>query len=510
MCVSSLIMIFALLKKKEIIKKKTSTHFLPMAANAYPHDIPMAMYREQRHRIGKTMSSQFDTTHCAVVQAGSEVPINSSDTTYLFRQESYFEYLFGYSTPDCFGAVLANGDGIVFIPRHPSSFAVWMGELPTPEKVKERLEMDDVYYADEIERVLLEKGVKTIHVLDGVNSDSGLNVLTATFKGQEAFQTEKNFLYHALATQRVTKTALEAELLKYVCGVSSKAHIHVMQQCKPGMSQHQLEALFLHHVYFYGGCRRVSYTCICATGHHGAVLHYPDNDAPVVDGTMALLDMGGEYRCYASDITCSFPVNGRFTDDQKVIYNAVLDAHNQVLKTMKPGQSWVEMHRLALRVMCGHLIQSNILINATVDELMEKQIMRIFQPHGMGHLIGLDVHDVGGYLNDCPGRPEASDCCKLRTARTLASGVYVTVEPGCYFNHTLLTQALQDESIKKYFNEDLIRNRFWNFGGVRIESDVLVTDDGAINFTRVPRTVEEIEKTMAGGSFEGDITVYHN
>jgi Xaa-Pro dipeptidase len=363
------------------------------------------MYREQRQRLSKSLMGSHAASHAALLKGGSEIPVNSSDTTYTFRQESYFEYLFGYSSPDCFGAVTAAGEAIVFIPRLPSSFAVWMGELPTPTSVKEILQVDTVAYADEIASVFQSKGIDTVHVMRGVNSDSGLEVLSATFEGQSAFTTVTDFLYTTLSEQRVFKTQLEAEVLRYVCGVSSRAHVNVMQSCKPGMSQHQLESLFLHHVYFHGGCRRVSYGCICATGHHGAVLHYPNNDAPVLDGTMALLDMGGEYRCYASDITCSFPVNGRFTPEQRVIYNAVLEAHNAVLAAMGPKVSWVAMHRLALRVVCSHLLAAGILRNGTVDQMMELQVMRIFLPHGLGHLIGLDVHDVGGYLPSCPERP---------------------------------------------------------------------------------------------------------
>jgi Xaa-Pro dipeptidase len=468
-----------------------------------------AMYAEQRVRLAKELLGQ-GADHCAVFQGGAEVPVNSSDTAYLFRQESYYEYLFGYSTPDCFGAVFANGHSVVFIPRLPASYAVWMGKLPTCESIRALLQVDEVKYVDELAATLASHNVASVHVMSGVNSDSGLHVLRAFFDGIENFNVIDTFLYRALSTQRLVKTDLEKEVLKYVCRVSSNAHIHVMQSCKPGMSQHQLESLFLHHVYFYGGCRRVSYTCICATGHHGAVLHYPNNDAPVEDGGMALLDMGGEYRCYASDITCSFPVNGKFTDNQRTIYNAVLEAHDAVLRKLKAGTNWVDMHRLALRIMCGRLLEAGILQNATVDELMAHQIMRLFQPHGMGHLIGLDVHDVGGYLDNSPPRPEAADCCKLRTARDLEAGYYVTVEPGCYFNHALLAAAFEDDAIKAFLNEALIRSTFWNFGGVRIESDVLITEDGAINYTVVPRTVEEIEATMSGQAFQGAVVTHKN
>ncbi|RNF06508.1 metallo-peptidase, Clan MG, Family M24 [Trypanosoma rangeli] len=473
---------------------------------AYPFKVKREMYREQRQRLGQALRSSKGATHAAFLQGGSEVPVNSTDINYLFWQESYFAYLFGCDIPDSFGAVLSNGKGILFIPRHPVSYAVWMGELPNPESVRRTTEVDEVHYTDEIEAVLTAKEIQIVEVLDGVNSDSGLNVLQAKLPEYSKLNVSSSWLFDTLSQQRCHKTDLEAELLQYVCNASSKAHIHVMQTCKPGMSQHQLESTFLHHVYYHGGCRKVAYTCICGTGHHGAILHYPNNDAPVEDGSMALLDMGGHYMGYASDITCSFPVNGKFTEDQRVIYNAVLDAHDSVLSQLKPGVNWVDMHKLALRVMCEHLVRVGILLG-DVDVIMQKRVMGLFQPHGLGHLMGMDVHDVGGYLEGCPPRPEESDCCKLRTARVLEKGFCVTVEPGCYINRVLLTDAFENPEFKPHLNEGKLRS-LWNFGGVRIESDVLITETGAINMTRVPRTVEEIEKTMAGAPFSREIQVF--
>lgn len=475
-------------------------------SGAYPFKVNRNMYREQRQRLGESLRLNKGSKHAAFLQGGSEVPINSTDINYLFWQESYFGYLFGCDIPDSFGAVLDDGTGILFIPRHPQPYAVWMGELPVPEKVRASTEMDEVYYVDQIESVLREKGVETVEVLKGVNSDSGLNVLTAQLPGGSKLNVSSNWLFNVLSEQRCRKTDLEAELLQYVCKVSSDAHIHVMQHCKPGMSQHHLESTFLHHVYYHGGCRKVAYTCICGTGHHGAVLHYPNNDAPVEDGSMALLDMGGQYMGYASDITCSFPVNGRFSEDQKIIYNAVLDAHDSVIRCLKPGVCWVEMHKLALRVMCEHLVRAKF-IYGDVETLMARRIMGLFQPHGLGHLMGMDVHDVGGYLDSCPPRPSESDCCKLRTARVMEKGFCMTVEPGCYINRVLLSEAFNNPEFKPYLNEEKLRS-LWNFGGVRIESDVLITENGVINMTLVPRTVEEIERTMAGAPFVGKPQVF--
>lgn len=484
-----------------------------MQKSIFPFQISNAMFREQRNRLGERLRADRPPGHAAFFQASAEIPINSTDCNYLFVQESYFYYLFGSELPDTFGLVLSNGRGILFIPRLPEDYATWMGTLPTPDSMKALLEVDEVYYVDEMSNVFRSHDIETVEVLHGVNSDSGLQVKTAEFPSvfhdSNTICVSDSWLFNTLSYQRCIKSNMEADVLRYVCKVSSDAHVTVMQNCKPGMSQYQLESRFLHEVYSNGGCRRVSYTCICATGHHGATLHYPNNDALVENGTMALLDMGGNYKGYAADITCSFPVNGKFTEDQKIIYTAVLDAHNRVLRKMKPGVSWVDMHLLALSTMCEHLVQHQILIGS-VEELMKKKIMKYFQPHGLGHLLGLDVHDVGGYMDGAPPRPSDPDCTRLRTARILESGYYITVEPGCYFNQVLLTNLFHDSEFKGCYNEERIKKDFWDFGGVRIESDVLVTPTGIINFTTVPRTVEEIERTMRGEPFQKEVEQFNN
>lgn len=484
-----------------------------MTRSIFPFQIVNEMFSEQRRRLGERLRADRPPGHAAFLQASAEVPINSTDCNYLFVQESYFYYLFGCELPDAFGVVLSDGLGILFIPRLPEDYATWMGALPTPNSMKGLLGVDEVYYIDEMKTVFESHKIVAVEVLKGINSDSGLEVKTAQLPDQfcdaKTISIFSSWLFNTLSYQRCIKTSLEADVLRYVCKVSSDAHIAVMQNCKPGMTQYQLESRFLHEVYSKGGCRRVSYTCICATGHHGATLHYPNNDAVVEHGTMALLDMGGNYKGYAADITCSFPVNGTFTENQKIIYTAVLDAHNIVLRRIKPGVSWVDMHILALSTMCEHLVQHNILIG-NVKELMEKKIMQYFQPHGLGHLLGIDVHDVGGYIDGAPTRPSEPDCARLRTARILECGNYITVEPGCYFNHELLTKLFNNSELKGYCNEEKIKRDFWNFGGVRIESDVLVIPSGIINFTTVPRTIEEIERTMKGHPFEKKEEEFHN
>uniref|UniRef100_A0A915HQ00 Peptidase M24 domain-containing protein n=1 Tax=Romanomermis culicivorax TaxID=13658 RepID=A0A915HQ00_ROMCU len=209
---------------------------------------------------------------------------------------------------------------------------------------------------------------------------------------------------------------------------------------------------------------------------------------------MCLFDMGAEYCCYVSDITVTFPVSGKFTADQKLIYEAVLDANLSVQAAMKPGIKWVDMHLLAQRKILEHL-KNGRLLKGDVDEMMQVQLGAVFMPHGLGHFMGLDVHDVGGYAADLK-RIDAPSLRNLRTVRTLEARMVITVEPGCYFIDCLLNSALKNPEQAKFINE-LNIERFRGFGGVRIEDDVLVTEDGIENLSgMIPRTVESIESFM--------------
>lgn len=210
---------------------------------------------------------------------------------------------------------------------------------------------------------------------------------------------------------------------------------------------------------------------------------------------MCLFDMGGEYYCFASDITCSFPANGKFTEDQKAIYEAVLKSCRTVMSTMKPGVWWPDMHRLADRIHLEELTRIGLL-SGSVDAMLQVHLGAVFMPHGLGHFLGLDVHDVGGYPEGVE-RIDEPGLRSLRTARHLEPGMVLTVEPGIYFIDHLLDQALADPAQACFFNHEVLQ-RFRNFGGVRIEEDVVVTNSGMELLTCVPRTVEEIEACMAG------------
>jgi len=286
--------------------------------------------------------------------------------------------------------------------------------------------------------------------------------------------------------------------MRYVAKVSSDAHIAVMKQAKHGMMEFQAEAVFLFECYHKGGCRNMAYTCICATGENGATLHYghaaAPNSMPLQDGHTVVFDMGAEYHCYCADITRCFPVNGKFTEEQKEVYETVLAAQEAVIKTMKPGVSWPAMHRLAERTILEELKKKGFLVG-DVDEMVKLNLAADFMPHGLGHLLGLDTHDVGGYPKGVERSTEPG-LRSLRTGRILEAGMVITVEPGLYFIEPLLKAAFEHAEKKKFLNVDKL-TKFMKFGGVRIEDDVIVTPTGCENITTVPKTVKEIEAIMA-------------
>lgn len=463
--------------------------------------VPMELHILNRKRVCDELKKLPELEHSIIVLQGGEMKTRyCSDYLELFRQESFFHWAFGVIEPDCFGAIeVHNNRSYLFVPKLPESYAVWMGRLHTLDYFKKRYAVDEVHYVNDIASVLASLQPEMLLTLHGVNSDSGTETKEAVFDGIGNFRVDNKALYPVMTECRVLKTSYELEVMRYINRISSEAHKAVMSTIEPGMKEYQLESTFHHYCYYTGGARNVSYTCICGSGINGATLHYghagAPNDKTVEDGDMCLFDMGAEYYCYSSDITCSFPANGKFTEDQKMIYNAVYAASRAVMKTVKPGVSWVEMHKLADRIHLQELKKGGLL-KGDVEEMMAARVGALFMPHGLGHFMGLDVHDVGGYPEGGPSRPTEPGLKSLRTARVLAAGMVLTIEPGIYFIECLLDNALKDPKLSKFLVPEAIE-RFRNFGGVRIEDDIVVTSDGMELLTQVPRTVEEIEKLMA-------------
>jgi Xaa-Pro dipeptidase len=383
----------------------------------------------------------------------------------------------------------------LFIPRLTPEYEIWCGKINPPNYFRDLYDVDDVFYADDLaewlEVTLKVEGTDAkIHLLKGVNSDSGLFAVSASFEGISVFSEQdricEDHFFGVISLARVTKIDSEIVAMWYSALVASNAHVEVMRSVSEGMVEYELEAKFLYEIYKNGGCRKCAYTSICACGPNNAILHYghagAPNDRILKNGDMALLDMGADYHGYVSDITCSFPISKVFSSDQRSIYEGVLSAQRVVYEAMKPGTSWVDCHRLAEREILSALQGLGILRNGfTIDELAKAGIGAVFFPHGLGHLIGCDTHDVGGYIEGTPGRPSGpGGVTKLRTARVLEEGMVLTNEPGCYFIEALLNMALADSEKAVYIDETIL-SRFRGSGGVRLEDVVVVTKKGINN-----------------------------
>ncbi|KAF7492533.1 Xaa-Pro dipeptidase [Sarcoptes scabiei] len=476
-----------------------------------PHtlSIDRRLHRINRDRLIERLRNDSDLSSISnnsivivLLQGGKSHNNYDTDTEPVFRQESYFHWAFGVREPEFYGAInLNDGRSFLFVPKLPASYSVWMGKLYTLEDYRNRYNVDAVFYTDQICQIL--KGWKTdiILTLKGINTDSQLETFEAKFDGIEEFSVNSIILHRHMAELRVFKTEEELAVIRYTNKISSEAHIEVMKSIRPGMTEYQLESIFRHYCYFNGGARNLSYTCICASGHNGAILHYghaaAPNDRTILDGDICVFDMGCEYYCYSSDITCSFPSNGRFTSDQIMIYETVLKANRAVLKACRPGISWRDMHLLAETIILQEMIRHNLL-KGDLNAMMKARLGYIFMPHGLGHLLGLDVHDVGGYLDHCPRRSEEPGLRSLRTARILEKGMVLTIEPGLYFIQAQLNTAKNDSELSEFIIWSEIE-RFSSFGGVRIEDNIVITEEGAELLTNVPRTVQEIETLMAEG-----------
>ena len=458
--------------------------------------VPFSLHAKNRSRLVERFQSSGLKEGYVVLKGAPSTMRFDTDHEPVVRQESFFQWAFGVKEPDCFASIdVSNGKSTLFVPHLPDEYAVWMGDIKPCSEYKETYEVDECKYVEQLKDSFPENA--TLFLLRGKNTDSGNFAEPAHFEGIEKFKQDTEALFPKIVELRTIKTEEELEVLRYINKVSSEAHKRVMSEIKAGMMEYQMEARFQFHCHHDGGARHQAYTCICASGINAKVLHYGHAAAPnekqIQDGEMVLFDMGSEYHCYCADITCSYPVNGKFTEDQKTIYNIVLDATRAVEDTMKEGVSWIEMHRLAEKVICAGLRDAGIL-KGTDEEFAKHNLGALFMPHGLGHFLGLDTHDVGGYLAGME-RPSEPGIKKLRCGHVLKRNMVLTVEPGLYFIPMLLEKAFEDPVLKPFFIEQRCR-QFFGFGGVRIEDDVIVKEDGIECMTQVPRTVEEIERFM--------------
>lgn len=458
------------------------------------YKVPMSMHKKNRDKLFARFSDA-PGDELLLFKSGEDHTRYDTDLDTRFRQESNFLYLMGTNNPGCYATMeLGSKKTVLFIPRLPEGSDIWMGKIKTPEDFKADLEIDEVFYVEDLEKYFKERNPKKVHVIYGKNSDSGQMSPEVSFNGLEQYVVDKSRLYWEVVECRVIKNEEELDLMRYANKLSAKGHIEAMKRAKAGAMEFELEAAFQHSCLTEGGARFLAYCAICCSGPRCGTLHYIDNNNRMQDGDMILADLGCEYHCYASDITCSYPANGKFTDKQKAIYNTVLKALQEVSKRVKAGVHYADMHRLAERVILGGLKEAGLVVG-DIDEMMKVYLCSVFMPHGLGHLMGVDVHDCGGYKKGVERSTEPG-LRSLRCNRVLESGMVITAEPGCYFIPGLIEAAFKNPAQAKFLCKEKI-DEYLDFGGVRIEDNLIIREDGVENMTKVPRTVEEIEKVMA-------------
>jgi len=411
-----------------------------------------------------------------------------TDFEFPFRQESNFWYLTGVNEPE-YHAVLdiKSGDYHLFAPERDAQFAVWHGKIKSNDQIQKEYAPDHLHRANDILSVLKKLKPSAIYCLDEEQAEfiEDLN---------RDFDVETDTLQDALTFCRCIKTDHELDLLREAARVNNIAHLETMKALKPGMHEYEMKGVFDYHQ-TSNGLLQPAYTGIHAGGTNGAILHYVENRDKINDGDLYLIDAGYECEGYASDVTRTYPANGQFSGDQAAIYQIVLDALNQCIESVKPGVKMEDLHLGASRIILHGLKEIGV-VKGEIDEMMENNIFALFFPHGLGHFLGLDTHDVGGYPQGVE-RIDRPGIKFLRVRRELMPGMVITIEPGIYFIPALLKPALESPDQAKYLNADKVESLL-NFGGIRIEDNLIITEEGYENLTDVPKEIKDIEEVMNG------------
>ena len=428
------------------------------------------IYAQRRKQLMRMMGE-----NSIAILPAAPLLIRNRDVEHQFRQDSDFYYLSGFNEPEAV-VVLVPGrkqaQYILFCRERDKVKEIWNGYRYGPEGVVEHFGADDAFPIEDLEEILpgLMEHCESLYYTIGLNPEFDKKVMTCVnslrknSRGGMHAPYEFVSLDYLLHDMRLFKSRDEITLMRKAAKISVQGHINAMKACQPGKYEYELEAELLYQ--FNRNGAGWAYPSIVGGGANSCILHYTENNKPLNDGDMVLIDAGAEYGGYAADITRTFPVNGKYSQAQKEIYDLVLAAQEAAIKQTKPGNHWNDPHNAAVKVMTKGMIELGLL-KGKLSSLIKEGAYSKYYMHRTGHWIGMDVHDVGDYKVDDEWR-------------LLEPGMALTIEPGLYIPHG-------SRGAK----------RWWNIG-VRIEDDVLVTKDGCDLLTKgLPRTTEEVEAVMA-------------
>ena len=429
----------------------------------------ISIYFKRRKKLARLMQNNS----IVILEAATEKTRNN-DSLFRYRQCSNFYYLTGYNLPNAVLFIIKKNNKLIshFFTKKPNKHdEVWSGKLDNSSKICKTLSMDKCNYIDNINTHLdfyLKNCLTVCHSLDKLSNlkqliEDKTESLQKKYRQGAEYPSKIISLNKMLHKIRLIKSSEEISQIKKACDISVRAHKDLMKACRPGLNERQLEAGLIHE--FRKSNASEAYTSIVASGKNACTLHYIQNNSTMKDGDLLLTDAAAEYMNYASDLTRTIPVNGKFTDTQKSIYNIVLDAQKNAIKKCKIGNNLANIHTEAIKILTRGLIKLGLL-KGKLENILKKEGYKKFYMHNTGHWMGLDVHDPCEYLED-------------KKPIKLKAGMIFTVEPGLYIK--------ADNSVPRKFHNI----------GIRIEDDILITKKGPIILTSgAPKDIDDIERQM--------------
>ena len=450
--------------------ERLARHHKPEPVMGPVHD---QAHRHRRQALAKAISKQSKGKPALVLAFSGQEILRNRDNPYAYRSNSDFFYLTGFPEPDAWLVMRIDEHGemtdrLYCLPRDPDR-EIWDGVRVGPEQAADRYYFDESCTLTELDQdmagLLLDRPTLVAPWAESQSLEAQLHnwlrQCRSKARAGKRAPSELLSLGDLVAQQRLIKDSSEIQTMRKAAAISAQAHCLAMQATAPGLAEYAIEAVLLNE-FRSQGAESVAYGSIVASGPHSCILHHRAGRRVMRDGEMLLIDAGCELNGYASDITRSFPVSGRFSPEQKAVYEVVLAAQEASKEATRPGMAFTAPHEAAVRVLCQGLIDLKLLGAGSVDEAIETEAYKAYYMHRTGHWLGMDVHDVGDYNEP------------------LAPGMVLTLEPGLY----LRPAANLPEA-------------FWNIG-VRIEDDALVTKDGCELITRgVPVDPQAIEDLMA-------------
>ena len=427
-------------------------------------------YSERRDKLGSMLPK-----NSAVVIAGASTQYRNADSSHAFRQDSNFWYLTGFNEAESTLVLLINEknnvQSVVFVPEKDALKEIWDGYRAGPEGAMKDYGFDLAFNNTEIDQRLPDLLAGHNQVFYPVGKSQTLDadiiewIKSAKSKDRHSSAIDIADASSKVGNQRLIKDEDEIKIMKKACQISAEAHVEAMKFVKPGMTEQEMEAFYQYEFSKRGG-RFSAYTPIVAGGENACVLHYVENSKQLKDGELLLVDAGCEFELYASDITRTYPINGKFTAPQLAIYEVVLEAQLKSIEAISTNNNVMDAQIISEKIITQGLIDLGIL-QGSMEELHAAGAFKDFYMHKIGHWLGIDVHDAGDYMED-------GDYMKFKP------GMVTTVEPGIYISSS---SDVEDK---------------WKGIGIRIEDDILVTAEGNENLTAfVPSDPKEIEALMA-------------